>query len=140
MILKLTHILSIFFLFSKINFTIQIIISNYRQVNIDFKQFLIDCDLEDMLYMTNTNTNTNTNDNSALHELNGKTIVLTGTRDKTIIDFLKSVGANQGSSVSKNTHMVIAKDLNDDTGKVETAKKLGIELISVVDFITKYVK
>jgi len=101
----------------------------------DFKQFLIDCDLEDMLYMTDNNT-----DNSVTHELNGKTIVLTGTRDKTIIDFLKSVGANQGSSVSKNTHMVIAKDLNDDTGKVETAKKLGIELISVTDFITKYVK
>lgn len=75
---------------------------------------------------------------SISHSLNNKTIVLTGTRDKNIINFLKNVGANQGSSVSKNTYLVIAKNKEDDTGKAEEARKLNIPIMSVDEFIKIY--
>ena len=99
----------------------------------DFKKFLNECGLENKLYKK---ANTLTVDKS--HPLFGKTIVLTGTRDKNIIDFLKNVGANQGTTVSKNTFLVIAKNKNEDTGKAEEARKLNIPLMSVEEFIQTY--
>jgi NAD-dependent DNA ligase len=68
----------------------------------------------------------------------GKTIVLTGTRDKTVLEILKKVGATQGSNVSKNTFLVVAKSADDDTGKAEEARKLGITILSVDQFTKLY--
>jgi NAD-dependent DNA ligase len=73
------------------------------------------------------------------HPLYNKTIVLTGTRDKKVIDFLKSVGAVQGQTVNKNTYLVVAKTVDDDTGKAEEARKLNIPIISVSIFVAKYI-
>jgi NAD-dependent DNA ligase len=67
-----------------------------------------------------------------------KTIIMTGFRDKNLEDKIKSAGAKLGSSVSKNTHLVIVKNLEEDTGKVSDAKKLGVPLITVEDFNNKY--
>lgn len=100
----------------------------------DFKQFLTDCGLEDKLY---AKTMEKPVDQS--HPLFGKTIVLTGTRDKDIIEFFKNVGVNQGSSVSKSTFLVIAKNKDEDTGKAEEARKLNIPIMSVDEFIQTYV-
>ena len=72
------------------------------------------------------------------HPLYGKTVVLTGTRDKDVIEYLKNVGANLGSSISKNTFLVVTKSTDDDTGKAEEARKLNIPLISVQDFMKTY--
>jgi NAD-dependent DNA ligase len=68
----------------------------------------------------------------------GKTIVLTGFRDSFIQDTLKNIGAKLGSSVSKNTFLVLVKDINDDTGKVLEAKKLDIPLMTPEEFKEKY--
>jgi DNA ligase (NAD+) len=99
----------------------------------DFKNFLIDCGLEDKMYETPANKKVDQS-----HPLFGKTVVLTGTRDKDVIEFLKNVGANQGSSVSKNTHLVIAKNKDEDTGKAEEARKLNIPVMSVQEFTQTY--
>jgi NAD-dependent DNA ligase len=72
------------------------------------------------------------------HPLSGKTVVLTGTRDKDIVEFLKNVGANQGSSISKNTFLVVAKNKDEDTGKAEEARKLNIPIMSVPEFTATY--
>lgn len=98
----------------------------------DFKDFLTECGLEDKL----VNNTIKKIDQS--HPLFDKTIVLTGTRNSHIIDFLKNIGAKQGSNVSKNTFLVIAKNKEDDTGKAEEARKLNIPIISVEEFIQKY--
>ena len=73
------------------------------------------------------------------HPLYQKTVVLTGTRDKQIIDYLKDVGGIQGSTVSKNTFMVIAKSSEEDTGKAEEARKLNIPILSIDQFIQTYI-
>ena len=98
-----------------------------------FKQFLEECDLTEKLEIK-----TVINPVSKSHPLFDKTIVLTGTRDKNIVDFLKQVKANQGSSVSKNTFLVVAKNKDEDTGKAEEARKLDIPIMSVEEFTSTY--
>ena len=100
----------------------------------DFKVFLKLCGLEYKMHETIDKPNVD-----ASHPLYGKTVVLTGTRDKTVIEFLKNVGANLGSSISKNTFLVVTKSTDDDTGKAEEARKLNIPLLSVQEFIQKYI-
>jgi NAD-dependent DNA ligase len=102
----------------------------------DFKEFLTECGLQNKLKKPKVILVEEETD--VTHPLYNKTVVLTGTRDKTIIDILKNVGANQGTSVSKNTHLVVTKSKDDGTGKAEEAKKLGIPLMSVEEFIATY--
>ncbi len=98
----------------------------------DFKDFIVKCGLEYKLHETLNKKSIKT------HVLSGKSVILTGTRDKNIIEFLKNVGANQGSSISKNTFLVIAKNKEENTGKIEEAKKLNIPIMSVDEFIHFY--
>jgi NAD-dependent DNA ligase len=72
------------------------------------------------------------------HPLFGKTIVMTGFRDADIQQKIKDVGAKLGSSVSKNTFLVLVKDLEEDTGKAADAKKLGIQLMTPDQFKSQY--
>lgn len=72
------------------------------------------------------------------HPLFGKIVVLTGTRDKSVIELLDKVGAKQGSTVTKNTHVVIRKSKEDNTSKVEDANKLNIPVLVVEEFLGKY--
>ena len=101
----------------------------------EFKSLLKDCGLENKLQLTKSESEEIMNVLSPLYK---KTIVLTGTRDKQVLDILKKNGATQGSSVSKNTFMVVAKSAEDDTGKAEEARKLGIPIMSVDQFIKLY--
>jgi NAD-dependent DNA ligase len=100
----------------------------------DFLDFLMETD---MFYKLNANKNKNKEDKIEVnieHPLYGKTIVMTGFRNKELEEKLKSIGAKIGTSVSKNTHLVIAKDKDDETGKVLEAKKLGVNVISLDEF------
>jgi NAD-dependent DNA ligase/DNA polymerase/3'-5' exonuclease PolX len=72
------------------------------------------------------------------HPLYGKKIILTGFRDKGLLEKLAAVGAEQGSAVSKNTFAVLVKDLEVETSKTAEAKAYGIPILSVEAFITKY--
>ena len=72
------------------------------------------------------------------HPLFGKSIVITGFRDDDIQQKLKSVGAKLGSSVSKNTFIVLVKNIEEDTGKAADARKLGIPLMTPEELKNKY--
>lgn len=69
-----------------------------------------------------------------LSEFVGMKIVFTGFRDKEIEDELENVESKISSSVSKNTDLVVASDLNENSSKINKAKELGIKLISKEDF------
>lgn len=62
------------------------------------------------------------------HPLYNKKIVITGFRDKELQQKLDNIGVKLGTSVSKNTFLVLVKDLDDDTGKADKARKLGVKL------------
>jgi len=77
------------------------------------------------------------------HPLNKKTIVLTGFRDKELLQKLKDVGAIVGASVTKNTYAVVTKNKsNTDEGegstKTDAAVKLGIPIFSLEEFKIQY--
>ena len=69
-----------------------------------------------------------------------KNIVITGSRDKSILEYLKKVGANLSSNVNKNTFIVIAKTKDEDTGKANDANKLNIPILTIEEFSDKYMK
>jgi len=72
------------------------------------------------------------------HPLYGKKVVMTGFRDKELAKRIESVGGEIGSSVSKKTFVVLVKDLNEDTGKAEQARQLGVSLMTPDGFKQMY--
>ena len=98
-----------------------------------FIHFIDEIGLSDKLSQANSKKELDTS-----HPLFGKTIVMTGFRDTEIQEMLKSVGAKLGTSVSKQTFLVLVKDIEEDTGKALEAKKLGITLMTPEDFKHKY--
>ena len=106
----------------------------------DFEDFLMETDMFYKLFEFQKNHKNNGQDVASVnvnnhHPLYGKTIVITGFRNKELEEKLKSVGAKIGTSVSKNTHLVVAKDKNDETGKVLEAKKFGVNVVSLAEFL-----
>ena len=59
----------------------------------------------------------------------GGLIVLTGFRDKHFVDYIEKNGGKIGSTVTKKTDFVIAKDSNESSSKIDEAKRLGIPII-----------
>jgi DNA ligase (NAD+) len=72
------------------------------------------------------------------HLLYGKQFVMTGFRDKALLEKLEAVGAEQGHVVRKNTFVVLAKDPGENTSKITEAKSLGIPILTPTDFLLKY--
>jgi len=72
------------------------------------------------------------------HPLFGKTIVMSGVRDNDLQENMKLLGVKIGSSVSKNTFIVIVKDKNETTSKIDDAKKYCIPLITLEEFKEHY--
>jgi DNA ligase (NAD+) len=107
-----------------------------------FNDFMEKCGLKNILYQPlqiNRQLENETQlDNTHSHILFGKSIVLTKTRDKDILDFMKHHGAIQGSGVRKDTYLVIASDKNDNTGKAEDARKLNIPIMSICEFKERF--
>ena len=57
-------------------------------------------------------------------------IVMTGFRDKELEDKLVGMGATIQSSINSKTTLVIAKDVESNSGKVKKAKEMGIKVVS----------
>ena len=72
------------------------------------------------------------------HPLFEKKIVMTGFRDKELTAILEEVGVELSGSVSKNTFMVVVKDIDDDTGKADKARKMKVPMMEVDTFKEKY--
>lgn len=72
------------------------------------------------------------------HPLYGKHFVMTGFRDKALLEKLATVGAEQGNAVKKNTFVVLVKDPTEETSKTVEAKTLGIPILTPSEFLLKY--
>jgi NAD-dependent DNA ligase len=66
-------------------------------------------------------------------------VVFTGMRDKELEAEIESRGGKIGSTVSKKTTVVVAKDPSDETGKVKTAKEVGIKVVDFETFRKEYI-
>lgn len=68
----------------------------------------------------------------------GMKIIMTGFRDKELEKMIIENGGEVQSSVSKITSIVIAKDINSKSSKLEKARSLNLEILSINDFKKKY--
>lgn len=73
----------------------------------------------------------------ASNKLQGKTIVFTGFRNKDLETWIESNGGKVGSGVSRNTNILLTKNIDNST-KLQKAKELGIEILTEEDFVKKY--
>ena len=72
------------------------------------------------------------------HPLYEKRIVMTGFRDKELSEQLTKLGANVSNSVSKNTFMVLVKDMGKKTSNIRKAGEYKIPIMTPQDFRKKY--
>lgn len=68
----------------------------------------------------------------------GMKIIFTGFRDKALEEFIVNRGGSITTSVSKNTSIVVCKDLDEDSGKMNKARDLGLKIMSVEEFKKTY--
>jgi len=101
-----------------------------------FKEFLKDIDMENLL--TNSSSNSNSNVQNILHPLYKKNIVMTGARDKELIEELKTIGANITTTVNKNTFVLITGNKEETSSKMEEANKLKITILTPEEFKKQY--
>jgi NAD-dependent DNA ligase len=99
-----------------------------------FLTFIEECGLQDKL----ASTTIVLKPVDMSHPLYKKTVVMTGVRDEAVKEALKTVGATLGTSVSKNTFIVIAKTQDEDTGKAAEARKLNIPIVTPQQFMSMY--
>ena len=66
-------------------------------------------------------------------ERRGINVCFTGARDKALEEELIGKGCSIVSGVSKNTNLLIVKDLNSTSSKMKKAQDLGIRVIAIED-------
>ena len=64
-------------------------------------------------------------------DFKGQTVVFTGVRNKDLEKTIEAAGGKVSSAVSKNTTLVITKDVNENNAKLNKARDLGIKIISI---------
>jgi NAD-dependent DNA ligase len=67
-----------------------------------------------------------------------KKIVFSGIRDKDLETFIKNKGGRIINNVSQDTFMLIVRDINKKTSKVNEAEKKNIQIITLDDFNKDY--
>jgi DNA ligase (NAD+) len=109
----------------------------------NFNEFLVECELEYKKRISTTPTNTNATsipsttqtEDLSKHPLYGKSIVMTKVRDREIIELLPKYNATLSDNMKKDTFVLIVKSKEDESKKTEFAKKNGIPIMTVEEFL-----
>ena len=73
------------------------------------------------------------------HELNDTKIVTTGFRfDKQMIEKLNKFNIKIQDTINKQTSLLIVKDIDEESGKINTAKEKNIKIMTRDEFLSKY--
>ena len=67
-----------------------------------------------------------------------KNIVITGKRDKYILESIEKDGGNLQSAVNNKTDILIVETLESSSSKMKKAKELNVEILTNQEFISKY--
>jgi NAD-dependent DNA ligase len=68
----------------------------------------------------------------------GMVAVFTGVRNSDMENAIIAGGGQIGSSITGKTTIIIAKDPLENSGKINKARELGIQIVSIDDFKTNY--
>ena len=72
------------------------------------------------------------------NKLEGKSILFSGYRPKELMEKIIKNGGTIASTVNKTLSILIVKDKDSHSSKIETAKKFGIEILYENEFIENY--
>ena len=72
--------------------------------------------------------------------LTGMVAVFTGIRNAELETLITALGGVIGSVITGKTTIIIAKNPNDNSSKLNKARETGIEIINITDFEKKYIK
>jgi NAD-dependent DNA ligase len=72
------------------------------------------------------------------HPLYGKTVVMTGFRDRSLEEQLKALGSKIGASVNKQTFALFVKNREETSGKRQQAETLNIPIYTLEEFKAQY--
>jgi NAD-dependent DNA ligase len=64
-------------------------------------------------------------------DFKNQTVVFTGVRSKDLEKIIEAAGGKVTTSISKNTTLVITKDINENNAKLNKARELKIKIISI---------
>ena len=64
-------------------------------------------------------------------DFKNQTVVFTGVRSKDLEKIIEAAGGKVTTSISKNTTLVITKDINENNAKLNKARELHIKIISI---------
>ena len=103
-----------------------------------FIEFIKVAQLENKMNTAIENAAVEKSQKDTSHPLYDKIIIITGFRDKNLSDKLKTIGAKESSSVSKNTFAVVVKSKDEDTGKAEAARQKNIPIYTLDEFVEKF--
>ena len=79
-------------------------------------------------------------ENKVEGRLNGLCVCMTGFRDKTMAEAIKNLGGTVLDSLTKNVNCLVTKDINSGSSKVKKAEKMGIEILDINGFKTRYLE
>jgi NAD-dependent DNA ligase len=65
----------------------------------------------------------------------GAVIVFTGVRDTALEKEIESQGGKIGSGVTGKTTLLVAKDISENSSKINKANELGIQIVSYDNFV-----
>lgn len=101
----------------------------------DFFTFIDDNEISFTIDDSEENSTSKAKDTVTHNEnYKGQKIVFSGVRDKVLEDIIVKNGGSVTTAVSKNTTLVVAKDVNEKTGKINKARNLGVPIMSLSDF------
>ena len=66
--------------------------------------------------------------------IKGKKICFTGFRNKELEEYVVSNGGIISSGVSGNTSLLVAKDVNESSSKINKAREKGVQMLSLEEF------
>jgi NAD-dependent DNA ligase len=71
-------------------------------------------------------------------EFLGMKIVFTGFRNTNLENHITSHGGSMSSTISKNTSLLVRKDTEEESTKINKAKQLGVPIMTLTVFMQKY--
>jgi len=76
--------------------------------------------------------------NNENKKFSGKKFVFSGFRDNDLTEKIINLGGEVTSTVSKNTHMLIVKDISEISSKITKAEENNIKIVEKEQFIKNY--
>ena len=101
-------------------------------------KFILFLDENDFLIIADTHFVADDYDDEIIASLDIKKICITGKRDTAILKFIKENHLECVSSITNDTDMLVCYDKQVKSGKLETALKKNIPILSVEEFKGKY--